>query len=435
MQALPRAARLYILLIIALGSAITLLASSQLWGNWANLLACLALAIIIAVLDHYPVKFPVAGADGGATENTVSTTVKLAALLVWPLPVAVVASFAGTLAADLRMRRSWFKAGFNAGMMSITYLLAGWLYSTVAGHDLALFQSPRNLAALVALGIGELLINSLLVSVIVALVAGMPVFYVWSGNLRPIVLHDVSMIPIGISIAMLYELTPWSILLAVVPILVVRSSYQAIIDLRGQTRQALQALARVLDERDQATAHHSELVSKYAQSIAQDLGLSPMEVDVIVQAAWLHDIGKVGMRDDILYKQGSLDSQERQAARHHAAIGGDLLQKFPSFKQGAIIVRHHHEWWNGMGYPDGLKGEAIPLGARILAVADAYQAMTDIRPYRRPLTQEAALAELQRNAGIQFDPQIVQVFLKGKGFEQVIAPEPQVAADPARVQV
>jgi HD-GYP domain-containing protein (c-di-GMP phosphodiesterase class II) len=96
------------------------------------------------------------------------------------------------------------------------------------------------------------------------------------------------------------------------------------------------------------------------------------EVDVIVRAAWLHDIGKVGMRNDILYKPGALTVEEREQAKRHAEIGGELLKKFPQFERGADYVRHHHEWWNGRGYPDGLAGESIPLGARILAVADAY---------------------------------------------------------------
>jgi putative nucleotidyltransferase with HDIG domain len=207
-----------------------------------------------------------------------------------------------------------------------------------------------------------------------------------------------------------------SVVLASVPMFLARHSYKMVSDLEHQTREALQALARVLDERDEQTSTHSELVSKYAAMIASTMGLSISEVDVISRAAWLHDIGKVGMRNDILFKPGPLTAGERELAKRHAVIGGELLTKFPLFEKGAIYVRHHHEWWNGTGYPDGLVGDAIPLGARILAVADAYQAMTDERPYRKPLGEKIALEELRHNAGIQFDPKVVEAFFRAKGL-------------------
>ncbi len=436
MQSFPRAARFYILAVLFLGGVLALVSIYLLWGNWNYFLSFLGLAAAIAILDLYPVKFPVAGTDGGsATETTVSTAIKLAAVIIWPFPVAVLASFLATLLADWRLHREWYKAGFNAGAISITYFLAALVYRIASGSDTALFQTPHNVAALVALGICELILNSLLVSLVIAFVAKMPVLYIWTGNIRPVVLHELSMIPIGITIAVLYDFTPWSIPLIIIPLIVVRSSYQAVVDLSEQTRRALHALAQVLDERDEATAHHSDQVAQYAQMIARAMHLSATEVDTIVQAAWLHDIGKVGMRNDILYKQTALTSQEREVARHHATIGSELLKQFPSFSQGAVLVKHHHEWWNGEGYPDRLKGEEIPLGARILAVADAFQAMTDVRPYRRQMTEDAALDELRRNAGIQFDPKVVEVFLHEKGFDSTVTEDYLVVPDSAPAPV
>lgn len=434
MEALPRAARFYISLVLLVGSGLALLAASMLWGQWPDLLACLVLAVVIAVLDLYPVKFPVAGSNGNYTEMTVSTAVKLAAVFIWPFSVAVLGSFLGTLIADWRLKRVWYKSGFNAGVMSFTYFVTGLLYATTSGPVPLASHSLEQVILLLAMGVVQLLINSLLVCLVIALVARISVIYVWVGNLVPTLMPELSMIPIGIITALLYQFSPWSLLLMVIPLIVVRSSYQSVVDLREQTRQALHALARVLDERDEATAHHSEQVAQYAQVIAQAMGLSAAEVDTIVQSAWLHDIGKVGMRDDILYKQSNLTKEERESARQHASIGGDLLQRFPLFSQGSIYVRHHHEWWNGEGYPGRLKGEEIPLGARILSVADAYQAMTDVRPYRRPLSHDAAIGELRRNAGIQFDPRVVQVFIKEMGFEKPELENSEVISDPASVQ-
>jgi HD-GYP domain-containing protein (c-di-GMP phosphodiesterase class II) len=146
--------------------------------------------------------------------------------------------------------------------------------------------------------------------------------------------------------------------------------------------------------------------------MAEALDLSQEDIEAIASAALLHDLGKVGMADDILFNPKLLNPEERKNAEQHAEIGAMLLSKFPLFDKGAILVRHHHERYDGKGYPAGLKGETIPLGSRIISVADAYQAMTEDRPYRRALTQSNAIARLEEGSGTQFDPRVVQVFVQ-----------------------
>ncbi len=218
------------------------------------------------------------------------------------------------------------------------------------------------------------------------------------------------MIPLGTFLAVLWRFNPLSVLLAVLPLLIVRQSYKIANQLQRQTHDALRALVRVIDERDHHTHDHSELVSRYAQAIAEALDLPQEEIEVITPAALLHDLGKVGMADDILFKPRLLNPNERKSAQQHAEIGAMLLSKFPLFEKGAHLVRHHHERYDGKGYPDGLHGAAIPLGARIISVADAYQAMTEDRPYRRALSKDEALMQLVEGSGSQFDPHIVRTF-------------------------
>jgi len=183
------------------------------------------------------------------------------------------------------------------------------------------------------------------------------------------------------------------------------------------------------------TSQHSDKVSEHSGLIARELGLDLDQVDEIMLAAAMHDIGKIGMRNDILFKPGTLTDQERELAKRHADIGGDLLQKFPMFENGAAYVRHHHERWDGTGYPDKLQGEAIPLGARIIAVADSYQAMTEQRPYRAPLSEEAALQELRNGAGTQFDPNVVEAFFRAKGLASVTTDAPALIPAPTAVSL
>jgi putative nucleotidyltransferase with HDIG domain len=171
------------------------------------------------------------------------------------------------------------------------------------------------------------------------------------------------------------------------------------------------ALARAMDARDTYTANHSERIAVWAERTARALGCSEAEIRQIRWAALLHDIGKVGVPDRILRKPGPLTAEEWVEIRRHPVVGEEILRPIAALREVARIVRHHQERWDGMGYPDGLRGEEIPLGARIIAVVDTYGAITDHRPYRPARTHAEAVEELRRCAGTQLDPRIVEVFL------------------------
>ena len=171
------------------------------------------------------------------------------------------------------------------------------------------------------------------------------------------------------------------------------------------------ALAQALEERDTYTGEHSESVVDLTGRVAESLGMKPDEVELIRRAALLHDIGKVGIPDEILHKPGPLDDEEWEVMRQHPAIGERILRAIPGQGTLARIVRHEHERWDGKGYPDGLAGEQIPIGARIILACDAYHAMVSDRPYRRAMPHRDAMAELTANAGTQFDPRVVEALI------------------------
>jgi putative nucleotidyltransferase with HDIG domain len=176
--------------------------------------------------------------------------------------------------------------------------------------------------------------------------------------------------------------------------------------------EVITALASAIDARDSYTRDHSHRVTEYTVAIAEAMQLGPAEVDIIRNASILHDVGKIGIKEDILKKPGRLTEEERKEMEYHPFIGTKILQSVKLLEPVLPLVYHHHEWWDGAGYPDGLKEEEIPLGARIIAVADAFESMTSDRPYRKALPLEAAFIELRDCSGKQFDPEIVLVFLK-----------------------
>lgn len=175
---------------------------------------------------------------------------------------------------------------------------------------------------------------------------------------------------------------------------------------------AIESLVVALEAKDAYTYGHSSQVSTMAYAMAREIGLKEQELFSVRIAALLHDIGKIGIPDHVLNKPGRLDEEERRLIEQHPEIGAKILAGIPALVQVTGMVKHHHERWDGKGYPEELVGEEIPLGARIIAVADTYQAMTSDRPYRKGLATEIAMAELRRSSGSQFDPVLVEAFCR-----------------------
>ena len=174
----------------------------------------------------------------------------------------------------------------------------------------------------------------------------------------------------------------------------------------------LTVLGAAMEVRDAYTALHEEAVAELAASIAAEMGLDPVQQRAIRYAALTHDIGKLSVPTQILHKPGPLDDGEWEIMRRHTIVGAEMLSRIPFFEDAVELVRGHHERWDGGGYPDGLAATAIPIGARILCVCDSYNAMTTNRPYRTAMTASAALDELRRCAGSQFDPEVVEAIAR-----------------------
>jgi putative nucleotidyltransferase with HDIG domain len=187
---------------------------------------------------------------------------------------------------------------------------------------------------------------------------------------------------------------------------------QAMEDLEHSYDITLEALGDALDLKDSETEGHSKRVTAYTIALARAMGISPAEIKVIARGAFLHDIGKMAIPDDILRKPAALTSDEQKVMREHCTRGFNILRKIPFLSEAAEIVFSHQEHYDGSGYPTGLRCGEIPIGARIFAVADTLDAITSDRPYRKASSFDAARQEILRCSGTQFDPSVVEVFLK-----------------------
>jgi putative nucleotidyltransferase with HDIG domain len=205
----------------------------------------------------------------------------------------------------------------------------------------------------------------------------------------------------------------WATLLFALPLYTTRVAHHRFVEMREMFTQTIGALAEAVDKRDPYTSKHSQRVKQIAVDIGREMNVNEAELEALEWGGLLHDVGKIGVPDNVLLKQERLTREERMIMNAHPVLGAQIIAPVTKLAPELPIIRHHHEWYNGSGYPDRLIGDEIPKLARILHVADAFEAMTAARPYRMtPLTGEQALAELRKFAGIQFDPAVVDAFVK-----------------------
>lgn len=177
---------------------------------------------------------------------------------------------------------------------------------------------------------------------------------------------------------------------------------------------SVKILVEAIDAKDAYTRGHSDRVRKWSVQIAEKLGFSEKRLESLEFGALLHDIGMIGIKDEVLQKQGPLNPMEYEHIQEHSLIGVKIVEGGSFFKDKIPMIRHHHERFDGSGYPDGLVGENIPFEARIISIVDAFDAMSSLRPYRREMSQEDALVEMDKGKGKQFDPEILEIFIKEK---------------------
>jgi putative nucleotidyltransferase with HDIG domain len=232
--------------------------------------------------------------------------------------------------------------------------------------------------------------------------------------------------PIAWLMARMYELPGagwWTSLLFALPLYTTRVAYHRFVEMRDMFTQTIGALAEAVDKRDPYTSKHSLRVKAIAVDIGREMRLSAAELEALEWGGLLHDVGKIGVPDSVLLKQERLTREERMMMNAHPVLGAQIIAPVTRLSAELPIIRHHHEWYNGSGYPDRLVGDEIPKLARVLHVADAFEAMTASRPYRMvPLTAEQAVAELRKFAGVQFDPAVVDAFVKTHWADGVADP-------------
>jgi hypothetical protein len=339
----------------------------------------------------------------------------------------VAAAVVFALVAMLKAHSPIHRMLFNVGCMLLATGSAVVAFRLFIHGSLAQTSYERMLIPGVLSGLVFYLVNHFFLCLIRSLAERRSSVEIWREDYRWLWPHYAAAGLLGTTLGVTYEAMGWAVTMVMAsPVALMHLTITQFIkrttvyvnELRRLNRQlsesyesTLQALSRALDTRDAETEEHSQRVNRYTELIARRFGLPDEEIKHLCRGAILHDIGKIGVPDAILLKPAGLTPSELEAMRKHPTIGYTMIAHIPFLAQAAEIVLHHHESYDGTGYPSGLAGEEIPLGARIFAVVDTLDAMTSNRPYRKALTFEEALAEIERERGRQFDPVIVDTLL------------------------
>ena len=369
-------------------------------------LAFIFFLIISTFAEFIPVDLPIGAA------MSIGFPIDFMLILVYgPALAMLITTFSALISETIERKISWYKIIFNAAQCALSAGIAGLVYQYIGGiigfQNFLKFVFPATLCALT-----YCFTNLLLVTVVISLAQGNRIVAVWRINYKENLPTYLAEAPLGFLMAIIYvEVGILGILLFFLPLLLARRSFELYTKMRKVYLDTIRALAAAIDAKDPYTKGHSERVAETSIALAQELNLSGRDIENIEYTALLHDIGKIGIKDKILSKKSSLTDQEFDKIKEHTVMGAKIIEPVDFLKSSYKAIYHHHEKYDGKGYPDGIKSEDIPILARIIAVADAYDAMGSDRPYRKKLSKDKIMKELTEQSGKQFDPEVVKALI------------------------
>lgn len=406
MKNLSKSVQLYITALAIVAGSILYHSITHVNLDASTAKAVLFFVVVSIVVESFTIRMP-KGAN-----LSVNFAVDLACIVLFGPNIAVwITSCSEIFKTDnIKGNTPYYKIIFNLSQLILSVWLGGAVYLYFGGKiDLRVVSS---IVPFIGASLTYSFVNFSAVTVVLALVQKTSPWSIWLMNYRWVAPNFLAFTPLALLIATMYKLTGIAgVCLFFIPLLLARYIFKSYLDVRQVYLDTLGALAGALDAKDKYTKGHSDRVAIYAVEIARVLKIPEDKIEVIEHMALLHDIGKIGISGETLCKPGKLSDCEFDQIKQHPVIGANILVNIRDLGAVTDYVRFHHEKFNGTGYPYGLKGEEIPLEARIITLADSFDAMTSNRSYRKAMTMEEAVEEVKKSSVTHFDPKIVEAFL------------------------
>lgn len=366
-------------------------------------------ALLIFIADSFTIPLPKNAFISVSFAIIFATT-----LLFGPEAAAIASAVTVFNLSDIKHKIAWYKMLFSACNYIISAYIAGYIFILTGGtaNGIATADFPFTIIPVIFASTIFFALNTGLIALGLGILHDESPVGIWRFDYQWLIPNYYALGVLGLILAQIYDSSgPASIILLIVPLLIARQTFQVYMKLRGTYMGTVSALVQALEAKDPYTRGHSERVAEYAEKIARELKLPEERIEVLRYAALLHDIGKIGIARKVLNKPGRLTNEEFKRIQAHPRIGARIIGDIDFLERAVPAVFYHHEHLNGRGYAEGLVGDKIPLLARIMTVADSFDAMTSTRPYRPALSVEEAATELQACRNSQFDAKIVDAFI------------------------
>jgi putative nucleotidyltransferase with HDIG domain len=314
---------------------------------------------------------------------------------------------------EFAKRVPYYKQLFNAGQYLISIGIASIIFESTYNRNAVNFFNPVNIGYIFLAAYVSFFLNTLLTAEAISISEGKNFINIWIFNFAWLIPFHLFLAAMSIAISFLYRsYGPFTIVFTSLPLIIAQYTYMLRIKERKALLNSIMQIVKIIDAKDSYTAGHSVRVAEYAEKIARKLRMNEYDVEVLINLANLHDIGKVQIDLSVLNKPGKFDNSDWVEMKKHPEVGYEIVKEIVFLKNSAKAILYHHERIDGKGYPYGIKGDKIPLFAKILTVADAYDAMTSDRPYRPALTQKKAIRELEMYADKSFDRKISNIMIE-----------------------
>lgn len=303
---------------------------------------------------------------------------------------------------------------FNFCIIGISMINGNFFYK-ISGGITPIININQNIIRIILFCAAVFITNTFFISMLFSIIKGKNLIFSFASNVKLGILNIIIMAPLGILLSIIFrQFTYLGVVLILFPILLARYTFSLYIDAKSQYTETVNALMLAVEARDKYTEGHSQRVADLVEAIARQLKYSDSKIEHLRMASMLHDVGKIGIDDNILNKPGKLTDEEYNIIKKHPEIGYNILKDIKNLSDVKNIVKHHHERYDGKGYPDGLDKDSISIDVFIVQLADSIDAMATDRPYRKALSEEKIISELKKYSGTQFHPKVVEAYLRLK---------------------